>query len=140
EGRRVMTERHEELAALQALHMLEAEESRVFAGEIKYSPRSTEFIEELADIVGEFGLLVPPEEPPSDVRAAVLDAVKNKPSSAQITRKKSQLKWTFAVVGWAAAACLAIAAFGLWKHERYAVGKLAQFQREHDSAVSEAAR
>ena len=133
-----MTERQEELAALEALHMLEAEESRVFAGEIKYAPKLVEFMGELQDTAGEIGLLVPPVEPPPECREKILSIIGHRPNEAQISRKRSRLRLLLGTVGWVAAIVFAVQILRTRHKNEAAASELAALQQERQTALTEA--
>lgn len=133
-----MTERQEELAALHALRMLEPEEARVFLGEIKYAPKSVEFIQELEEVAAELGELVEPEEVPAECRAAVFDAIAGRKREQTVTKMKSGTKILLGVLGWAAAASIAVTAYGMWFKMRSAQKELAAVVQNHDNAQEEA--
>ena len=133
-----MTERQEELAALHALRMLEPEEARVFLGEIKYAPKSAEFIGELEDVAAEIGELIEPEEVPAECRAAVFDAIAGRQRDKTVQKMKTGTKVLFGVLGWAAAVLIGMSAYGMWFQMRSAQKKLAEVVANHDDAQQRA--
>ena len=133
-----MTERQEELAALYALRMLEPEEARVFLGEIKYAPKSVEYVNELEEVAAELAELIEPEEAPAQCRAAVFDAIAGRRRDKTVSKMKSGTKVFLGVIGWAAAAAIAVAAYGMWFQMRSAQKQLAAVVQTHDNAQQEA--
>jgi anti-sigma-K factor RskA len=133
-----MTERQEELAALHALRMLEPEEARVFLGEIKYAPKSVEFVHELEEVAAELAELVEPEEAPAECRAAVFDGIAGRKRDQKVTQMKSGTRVLLGVLGWAAAACIAVTAYGMWFKMRSAQQELAAVLKTHDNSQQEA--
>ena len=129
-----MTERQEELAALQALRMLEPEESRVFLGEIKYSPQSVEFISDLELASAELAELIAPEEAPPQCREAVFEAIAGRQREKTVTKMKTGSKVFLGVLGWAAAGCIAVGAYGMWFQMRSAQQQLAAVQQTRDDS------
>jgi anti-sigma-K factor RskA len=140
-----MTERLEELVTLEALHMLEVEESRTFAAEIKYAPKTAAFVREIQDVVGELGELVPPQTPPDELRAQILQSIKSQPrgSSASGVGSGDSIKTAarvfFGIGGWAAAACLALLISGLWYRQNKAVSDLNALKLSQSTAVTDLA-
>lgn len=133
-----MTERQEELAALHALRMLEPEEARVFLGEIKYAPKFAKFIGELEEAAGEIAELIEPVEAPAECRTAVFDAIAGRQREKTVRKMKTGTKVLFGVLGWAAAAAIALAAYGMWFQMRSAQKKLAEVAQTHDEAAGQA--
>jgi anti-sigma-K factor RskA len=133
-----MTERQEELAALHALRMLEPEEARVFLGEIKYAPKSIEYVNELEEVAAELAELIEPEDAPAQCRAAVFDAIAGRRRDKTVTKMKSGTKVLLGVLGWAAAATIAVSAYGMWFQMRSAQKQLADVVQTHDNAQQEA--
>lgn len=99
-----MTERQEEQATLEALHMLEAEESRIFASEIRYSPKTLQSVADLRYTVAELALLLPSIAPPPSCKTKLLTTIANQPNAAQVRRKRSRALLMLGVLGWVAAA------------------------------------
>jgi Anti-sigma-K factor rskA len=132
-----MTERQEELAALQALRMLEPEESRVFLGEIKYSPQSVQFISDLELASAELVELIAPEDAPTQCRDAVFEAIAGRQRDKTVTKMKTGSKVFLGVLGWAAAGCIAVGAYGMWFQMRSAQQQLAEVTKHQQDQGAE---
>lgn len=100
----MITERHEELAALHALGLLEKAEQDAFAAELAGNPELRTLGDELAACTAALALTAPPVEPPAGLKARILDAA-TAPVGGQVVAFPL-LRFT----PWAAAAALAVAA------------------------------
>lgn len=111
-----MTERQEEQAALNALYALDGHERQILAAEMRTHPRLRELAAELDETAADVILLLPTEAPPEDVRARLLKAVSQRRRSSAGTGKLLAGIFRSPIVGWAAAACLAV--LGWKNHSR----------------------
>ena len=106
-----MTERQEEQAALHALHLLDAHETRIQQSEMRTDPRLREIVPEFADAAAQIALLLPEEPPPEDCRRRVLGEIRRR-RRANVKVITTPLRIIFGPwVAWAAAACIALVAF-----------------------------
>ncbi|MFZ4764412.1 MAG: anti-sigma factor [Roseimicrobium sp.] len=127
-----MTERQEEQLALHALSALSDEEARLLESDWRYDKRMQETYAELQHAAAHMALLLPPEPPPQDLRAQLLNKIKQRrrakflPRLARLGRQPA--------VAWAAAAVFAVAAVGFWLRERQAQQRLLAMVSS-DSAV-----
>ncbi|MBX3735206.1 MAG: anti-sigma factor [Candidatus Didemnitutus sp.] len=100
------TERHEELAALYALGLLEGEEKRSFEADLAGNPALRTIVDELSDSSAALALAVPQVAPPRELRDRILSAAATpaaSPSTATVVAFPLAR-----VLPWAAAACLAV--------------------------------
>ena len=125
-----MTERQEEQSTLEALHMLEANESRIFASEIKYAPKVIQAVKDLRQTAGELAYLLPSVPPPSAVRTKVMNTIINQPSISKVTRKRSRFRLLLGTVGWVGAI-----AFGyLFFHSQKRIQTMQDFEEQAHAA------
>lgn len=105
-----MDERQEELAALNALGMLESDEKRVLDGTTQADKELRELVLSLENAAAQLGLLVSPAEPPANMKRRIREKIRARggrrfaPSAGAV----------IGTLGWALAAALAVAAFWLW--------------------------
>lgn len=105
-----MDERHEELAALNALAMLESDEKRVLDGTALVDKDLRDLVTSLENVAAQLGLLVVPAEPPASMKRRIRDKIRARggrrfaPSAGAV----------IGTLGWALAAALAVAAVWLW--------------------------
>jgi len=109
-----MTGHQEEQAALHALHLLTAEEARILESEMRSDTRLRQTFEDCEDIAGELGALLPPDEAPPECRAELLSALRRQRKANTIPFMAPFRLLASPWVAWAAAAAIAVAAFGLW--------------------------
>ncbi len=121
-----MTERHEELAALHALGMLEPEEARAFLGEIRYAPETMDLVAQLKDVGAELGELIPAEEPPEGTYDQIRTAISGKRKEAKVVKFKTATKTSVSWLGWAVAACLAVVSYGCWMRQHILEKKVSE--------------
>jgi anti-sigma-K factor RskA len=107
-----MDPRSEELAALNALGMLESDEKRVLVGASLVDRELRDLSAELELVAAELGRLVPPAEPPADMKRRIRAKIRSRGGSK--LRSISPLA-LFAGLGWAAAAALALGSLWLWR-------------------------
>lgn len=118
-----MDERSEELAALNALDMLESDEKRVLHGACVTDKDLRAFAAELEATAAELGRLVAPVQPPADMKRRIRAKIRARGGRFASVSPGVMIS----ALGWGLAAALAAAAFWLW-NER---GKL---ERELASA------
>ena len=110
----MITERHEELAALYVLGLLEGEELRVFETELAGNRELAQRVTELTEATATLALTAPPVPPPAALRARVLDAVAERPLGAnQPVARKPAAGGSFTLLQflpWGVAAGLALLA------------------------------
>ena len=128
-----MTERQEEQAALHALHLLDAHETRILQTEMRTDPRLREIVPEFEDAAAQIALLVPEEAPPEDCRRRVLGEIRRR-RRANVKVITTPLRIIFGPwVAWATAACIALVAL------RYREAKHQLADQVKTLAASEAA-
>ena len=132
-----MTERHEELAALHALEMLEPEEARAFLGEIRYIPEALDLVAQLKEVGAELGELIPAEEPPSGSYDRIRESITGKRKEVKIVKLKSATKTTVSWVGWAVAAALAVVSYGCWMRQHVLENKVSELVANESGAAKE---
>lgn len=113
----MIDERHEELAALYAVDLLEGAEKNAFEAELARSAELRALVEQLRESSISLALATRQVEPPAALKARILDAVENQ-SSGPATPAPSENLVPFPLarlVPWGIAACFAVAAayFGL---------------------------
>ncbi len=137
-----MTERQEEQAALHALRMLDAEETRILLSEARVDAKLRETLADFEDAVAQLGFLLPAESPPEELRARILrDVKRRKPGSGS-----KIIAFPFRLLGspwvaWAAAIAIAVGAYNMWKtnHSLATEAALADTRvKEAQSASSQA--
>lgn len=106
-----MDERHEELAALNALSMLESDEKRVLDGNALADKELRDLAAELEITAGELAYLVPPVEPPANMKRRIREKLRATGGGRRFAPSAGTVIGT---VGWALAAAFAAAAVWLW--------------------------
>jgi anti-sigma-K factor RskA len=108
----MIDERHEELAALYALDLLEGAERTTFEAEVARDPALAQLVDELRNAGATFAHVAPAATPPDSLRVRVLASVANLPadgaSTDNIVRPPAALFRT--VLPWVVAACFALSA------------------------------
>jgi len=100
------TERHEELAALYALGLLEGAEKQSFEADLAGNPSLRALVGELSDSSGALAFAVPQVEPPRELRERILSAATPPPAGNSVA---PVITFPLArVLPWAAAACLTV--------------------------------
>ncbi len=101
------TERHEELAALYALGLLDGAEKLSFEADLAGNPALRAIVDDLSESSAALALAVPQVEPPHELRGRILSAaVSSPPANSPVA---TVLPFPLArALPWAAAACLAI--------------------------------
>lgn len=102
----MISERHEELAALYALGLLEGPERDAFEAELRGNAELADFTRALTETASSIALTPPPAMPPPALKQRILDALPPSPPEAVST---SAIHWG-TVVPWGLAASLV---FGL---------------------------
>ncbi|MFO1482881.1 MAG: anti-sigma factor [Verrucomicrobiaceae bacterium] len=114
-----MDERHEELAALNALGMLESDEKRVLSG-ISLADKDLRWLStELEHTVAELAHLITPVEPPADLKRRIRAKVRERGGAMAFLLSRNTL---VTGGGWVLAAVFAL--FGFW--QRHTSRKLSQ--------------
>ncbi|MEZ5385438.1 MAG: anti-sigma factor [Prosthecobacter sp.] len=106
-----MDPRHEELAALSALDMLESDEKRVLAGAGLADKDLRGLEEELRLLGAELGLLVAPVDPPAEMKKRIRAAIRSQGGGLLPRLSFGTL---IAILGWLLAVVAVIAAGFLW--------------------------
>lgn len=105
-----MDERQEELAALNALGMLESDEKRVLDGTTLADKELRDLVTSLENAAAQLGHLIVPVTPPANMKRRIRDKIRARggrrfaPSAGAV----------IGTLGWALAAALAVAAVWLW--------------------------
>lgn len=107
-----MDERHEELAALNALGMLEGDEKRVLHGASVADRDLRALTAQLEETVSELGHLVAPVEPPADMKRRIRSKIRSSGGPKWRSLSPSAL---LGGAGWAVAAGLAVSSVWLWQ-------------------------
>jgi anti-sigma-K factor RskA len=102
----MIDERHEELASLYALDLLEGVERSAFESSLAADPALRALVDELRESTAALAHTAPNAEPPAELRARVLASV----PEAKIEQAKSNVIAFPTLVAWAAAACFALLA------------------------------
>jgi anti-sigma-K factor RskA len=110
-----MTDHQEEMLALHAMRALTPEEVRLLESESRYDPRMRDALEEFEDTAAEIARLLPEEAPPDELRSQILARVKAHARGNVVPFTAPFRLLRSPIVAWAAAAVIAIGAFGLWK-------------------------
>lgn len=98
------TERHEELAALYALGLLDGAEKRSFEADLAGNPALRAIVDDLSESSAALALAVPQVEPPHELRGRIL--VSSPPANSPVA---TVLPFPLArALPWAAVACLTI--------------------------------
>lgn len=102
----MITEQHEELAALHALGLLEGAELSSFEAEVAASAELRELVGALGETTASLALAAPRATPPDTLKARVMDVFESEPAHQAVAFPL----WRYAP--WAAAAILAVT--GTW--------------------------
>jgi len=120
-----MDERHEELAALNALRMLEGDEQRALDGACVADKELRALNAELEQAAADLALLVTPVEPPAGLKKRIRAQIRSKGGAAAFGISRGAI---VAASGWALAAGLAVASVWLWNERSRLI-------EQHASAV-----
>ncbi|MBA4136484.1 MAG: hypothetical protein C0518_04120 [Opitutus sp.] len=113
------SERHEELAALYVLDLLEGAERQAFETELSTRAEFRALVEQLRRTTAELAFAVPQVEPPAALKAAIFSAIDAQPARSATAPDHAAAAGGAAeilpfslgrVLPWAAAACFALAA------------------------------
>jgi len=109
-----MTDFLQDQAALYALSVLDPEEARALEQHMASDPALATLVRELQDTVAETTRALPPEAPPSELRARVLDRIRQRRGlpTAKVAHATSPRSW--GRLGWGLAAALAVSAAWLF--------------------------
>ena len=135
----MIDERHEELAALHALDLLDGAEQTEFVSVLAGDPALQALVRELRESSVTLAHAASAAEPPAALRARVLASVTAAPEENKILRPPSSVFRS--LLPWAAAACFAIVAAGLgqlYVASRAEVSLLGQQQALADLALKSA--
>ncbi len=127
-----MDERHEELAALNALGMLESDEKRVLNGASVADKELRDFSAELELTAAELALLVTPVEPPADMKKRIRAKLRSTGAKGVGVSRGVVLGG----IGWGLAAALAAASVWLWQDREKLVQQVAAVSRAMASVAS----
>jgi anti-sigma-K factor RskA len=108
----MITERHQELAALHALGLLEGAERSAFEAELAGNPELAALVRSLDNTSAQLALAAPPLPPPASLKTRILAAV-DAPGEAPEPATASPL---LRLTPWAMAASLLLAAMWLASH------------------------
>jgi len=120
-----MDERHEELAAMNALGMLESDEKRVLNGASVADKDLRDFSAELELVASELARLIAPVEPPSNMKRRIHAKMR----SSGVKGAGLSRGFVFGSIGWALAASLAVASVWLWQEREKLVQQVAAVSR-----------
>jgi anti-sigma-K factor RskA len=87
----MIDERHEELASLHALDLLEGSERTRFEAELSRGPALQTLVRELREVSCGLAYCASPVRPPSDLRARVLSSLPARPAADNVVRPSSLL-------------------------------------------------
>jgi anti-sigma-K factor RskA len=132
-----VTDRQEEMLALHALRTLAPEEVRLLESESRYDTRMRETLEEFEDAAAEMVRLLPGEAPPEELRAQTLARLKTHARGGVAPFASPFRLLRSPVVAWAAAAAIAVAAAGLWTHNRQLDQRVAALTQGETAAQGE---
>lgn len=118
-----MTDRHEEQAALYALHSLDEHDKRILQSEMKVDGRLREAISEFETSIAEVALLLPEEAPPGQLKDRLMAEVRRRRRSNVMSNVVVGM-FRSPVVAWAAAAALACGAVFLWEGKKDVAAKI----------------
>jgi anti-sigma-K factor RskA len=133
-----MTDHQEEMLALHAMRTLTPEEVRLLESEARYDPRMRETLEEFEETAAEIARLLPDDAPPEDVRSQILAEVKARARANVVPFSAPFRLLRNPIVAWAAAAAIAIAAFGLWKQNHQLDQRAAELAQSEASSKASA--
>ncbi len=127
-----MDERHEELAALNALGMLESDEKRVLNGASVADKELRDLSTELELTAAELARLIAPVEPPADMKRRI----RAKMRSSGVKGAGLSRGFVLGGIGWALAAALAVASVWLWQDREKLVQQVAAVSRAMATVAS----
>ncbi len=106
-----MDEKYEELAALNALGMLESDEKRVLTGAGLADKDLRDLSVELEAVAAELGHLLTPQEPPPDLKRRIRTKIQSRGGALMSISPSTML----CLAGWVIAAGLGVALSFVWK-------------------------
>lgn len=109
-----MTDFLQDQAALYALSVLDPEEARALEQHMASDPALATLVRELQDTVAETTRALPPEAPPSELRARVLDRIRQRRGLPTATAAHASSPRGWGRLGWGLAAALAVSAAWLF--------------------------
>lgn len=109
-----MTDFLQDQAALYALSVLDPEEARALEQHMASDPALATLVRELQDTVAETTRALPPEAPPSELRARVLDRIRQRRGLPTTTAAHASSPRGWGRLGWGLAAALAVSAAWLF--------------------------
>jgi anti-sigma-K factor RskA len=124
----MISERHEELAALRALGLLEDAERSAFDSDLAHSPEVRALADSLVEATAALALTVPQVEPPAALRDRVLAGI-GSPAAGQVVAFP-----LLRFAPWAVAAALALAATWLATQNLFLRNAYATLQTERELA------
>lgn len=126
-----MDERYEELAALNALGMLENDEKRALDGVVARDKELRALSSDFESVTAELGLLVTPVEPRAELKKRIRAQIRARGGARQFLSGPMLL----GIMGWAATIALAAVSVWLWKDRSQLAGQLDDASRAIASFV-----
>jgi anti-sigma-K factor RskA len=121
-----MNEQRQEQASSYALGVLPESERAEFEQALARDPELQQLVRELSDALGEAARSLPASTPPPALKARILQEIATAPPARQpATKIVSFPTW----IGWAAAACLALASGWLWLERAESTRQRSQLER-----------
>lgn len=130
-----MDERNEELAALNALSMLESDEKRVLDGASLVDKELRDLTAELETTTAELARLITPVEPPANMKRRIREKLR----SSGAKKFAPSAGTIIGTLGWALAAVLAMAAAWLWQERSKLTNQVAAASKIFAPATPSAA-
>jgi anti-sigma-K factor RskA len=121
-----MDERNEELAALNALSMLENDEKRALDGAIARDKDMRTLSADLEATAAELGRLIASVEPPADLKKRIRQQLRSRSSGKKFAPSADAI---LSGIGWTLAVILAVTAFWLWRDRSQLQQQLAAVSR-----------
>jgi anti-sigma-K factor RskA len=104
----MINEHQEELAALEALHLLEGEEKARFDQEAARNPELLRRVDELRAAAAALAHVAPTIEPPSSLKERILTSAESRRQAGEPSNVPKRLLSFPVLIGWSVAACLAL--------------------------------
>jgi len=104
----MINENQEELAALEALHLLEGEEKARFDREAAQNPELLRRVDELRAAAAALAHVAPPAEPPSGLKERILASAEGRGQAGEPSKEPRRLLSFPVLIGWSVAACFVL--------------------------------
>ena len=104
----MINENQEELAALEALHLLEGEEKARFDREAAQNPELLQRVDEMRVAAAALAHVAPPAEPPSGLKERILASAEGRSRAAEHSKEPKRLLSFPVLVAWTVAACFVL--------------------------------